>query len=886
VEKKKAPPESSIALRVICCLMAIIAITASFIFGESAVPVIQFDPMQMAVLVLCVWLCIGGGVFSYHYMLATPPVVTKLIKLGVLLIVVNLTKELWIDNLYALQFQFLRPLMHSLVATSVLTSFELRTRSDIIASATFGLLLLCIAATSGKSMLFGGIVFLYICLGGVLLMLSCQSQARNEATQSEQPTFIKRTTQGTTNSAVALTILLLPLISIALFCIIPRLDNEADSVSARVRASATATIYEMRKNQTVNLLPNQDPIARSPGPNQLDGARRREAARRNKVSQKTTEHKTDPSPPKKKNARSSATPTVGNDNTHKHRGGKTPTAANKRPHDLKQSKASMQRASNQPKKGEKASTIKGTKTGTIKETTKPSVSSAETETAKASKNGADPKDSAMGGEKSKVDVAPQETANKARQNETSKNRTEVLDESSISLSQAMKDPEEPMFSLACTRKVYTKFMAMDTFNGRKWSRKGTGNVWEFDPNSNGVALECAPLKFSYAVPIMDLVQTYKVESNLGYYVPVAGIPQHLSLLQRVTVDAFGSIKASNPLLAGTNYSVLAQLPVYALDDMRTAKPVTELEPDGIDNYLEIPDNQSQKLFQLSSELAGEDGNRFRRAERLLLHLRKSYAYSIQPVDTPPGTNFVDAFLFDAKKGDCKAFASAFVMMCRAVEIPARFVAGYLPGDFDPVTGATHVKRKHSHAWAEVYMPPYGWVPFDPTPGGQLPSRPEESYYNYQRIQREITAYTDKAKSSSVNAVTTALSWVGKILGAISLAVAAFALYLGLQAANGVIRTAIHAMAHRHPATKMKDRIVKSLTKFGVAKTPADTGSDIVTKLLQKLRDQQSDETLAKRLAAFMDTYNAVYFGQEDKMEQLKELDREIKILLSSAPTKR
>lgn len=913
--KKKEPSESSIALRVICCLMAIIAITASFIFGESAVPVIQFDPMQTAVIVLCIWLCIGGGVFSYHYMLTTPPIVPKLIKLGVLLIVLNLAKELWADNLFALQFQFLRPLMHALVATSVLVSFELRTRSDIIASATFGLLLLCVAATSGKSMLFGVIVFLYICLGGVLLMLSCQSQTRNEAGQSQQPSLIKKTTQGTTTGALVLTGILLPMISIAVFCIIPRLDNEADSISARVRGYVTSTIYELRKNQTIDMIPNQDKLAHAVGPNRIDSSRRREAARLKKESEKPEEQATNRqgkptnSPDRKTGADAADAQPAKKDNQPRvkgkdsHSSSKTPSPNNKTPGGSggnlssaakrpaiqdEQSKSTNPSAAKPAADATKTSTADKPTPGADKETaaSEAPASAPETEKPKAGTPTGNRKESVKEGNEVEHQDTPTEATNKAKPQKRGQGVRKILDESSVSLGMGMQNPDEPMFSLACTRSVYTKSMAMDSFDGQVWSRNNRLDVLEFTPESNGISLSCAPLKFSYAVPIMELVQTYKVESNLGYYVPVAGIPQHISFLQPVTVDAFGSIKAKNPLLTGTNYSLLAQLPIYPLDDMRSAQPVVELEPDGIDQYLEIPQNQSQKLFQLSLELAGKDGNRFRQAERILHHLRKGYVYSLQPIDAGKKENLVDAFLFQTKKGDCKAFASSFVMLCRAVDIPARFVVGYLPGDFDPVTGATHVKRKHSHAWAEVYTPPYGWVPFDPTPGGQLPSRPEESYYNYQRIKREVKAYTDTAKSSSLNAVKTALSWVSTILGAISLAVALFGLYLGLRAARGVIRKVIHSMGHRHPATKMKDRIVKKLTKFGITKAPADTGEDIVTKLLQKLREQQGDEILAKRLAAFMNTYNAVYFGQEDKMEQLKALDREIETLLSSTSAKR
>jgi transglutaminase-like putative cysteine protease len=59
---------------------------------------------------------------------------------------------------------------------------------------------------------------------------------------------------------------------------------------------------------------------------------------------------------------------------------------------------------------------------------------------------------------------------------------------------------------------------------------------------------------------------------------------------------------------------------------------------------------------------------------------------------------------EKKTGDCSEYADLFVAICRAKNIPARVVIGY-------TTEATLTPR---HAWAEVYMRRYGWVPFDPT----------------------------------------------------------------------------------------------------------------------------------------------------------------------------
>ena len=61
-------------------------------------------------------------------------------------------------------------------------------------------------------------------------------------------------------------------------------------------------------------------------------------------------------------------------------------------------------------------------------------------------------------------------------------------------------------------------------------------------------------------------------------------------------------------------------------------------------------------------------------------------------------------------GVCQDFAHILVALCRFAGIPARYVSGYIfSGQESGILGA-----EASHAWCEAYLPPYGWVGFDPT----------------------------------------------------------------------------------------------------------------------------------------------------------------------------
>jgi transglutaminase-like putative cysteine protease len=83
---------------------------------------------------------------------------------------------------------------------------------------------------------------------------------------------------------------------------------------------------------------------------------------------------------------------------------------------------------------------------------------------------------------------------------------------------------------------------------------------------------------------------------------------------------------------------------------------------------------------------------------------------------PPllGTDMVDEFLFDSKRGFCEHFATAFVFALRAAGVPARVVAGYQGGEINPVDGFLEVRQYDAHAWAEAWIAGRGWLRIDPT----------------------------------------------------------------------------------------------------------------------------------------------------------------------------
>jgi transglutaminase-like putative cysteine protease len=89
-----------------------------------------------------------------------------------------------------------------------------------------------------------------------------------------------------------------------------------------------------------------------------------------------------------------------------------------------------------------------------------------------------------------------------------------------------------------------------------------------------------------------------------------------------------------------------------------------------------------------------------------------YRYTLEPGVF--GNHTADEFWFDRKAGFCEHIASSFVLLMRALDIPARVVTGYQGGELNGVDGLWTVRQSDAHAWAEVWMVGQGWVRVDPT----------------------------------------------------------------------------------------------------------------------------------------------------------------------------
>ena len=133
------------------------------------------------------------------------------------------------------------------------------------------------------------------------------------------------------------------------------------------------------------------------------------------------------------------------------------------------------------------------------------------------------------------------------------------------------------------------------------------------------------------------------------------------------------------------------------------------------------------------------------ARGIYAHYMSEFKYTMSPGATPYSKDYIDYFLNTQKRGYCAHFASSGTMLLRTMGIPARYVEGYcIPASLVMESGNAlnenysewyegdkliseegvinvPVNDSYAHAWIEIYMEGYGWVPFEMT----IPSEEEE-----------------------------------------------------------------------------------------------------------------------------------------------------------------
>ena len=104
-----------------------------------------------------------------------------------------------------------------------------------------------------------------------------------------------------------------------------------------------------------------------------------------------------------------------------------------------------------------------------------------------------------------------------------------------------------------------------------------------------------------------------------------------------------------------------------------------------------------------------------KVERVIEFVRSIHPYNAMTPYPPEDVDFVTWFLNDSSSGFCVHYATSAAILLRMLDVPTRYVSGYMIVHMNN-DHAADVSMRDAHAWFEYFDEVYGWIMEDPTPG--------------------------------------------------------------------------------------------------------------------------------------------------------------------------
>lgn len=117
-------------------------------------------------------------------------------------------------------------------------------------------------------------------------------------------------------------------------------------------------------------------------------------------------------------------------------------------------------------------------------------------------------------------------------------------------------------------------------------------------------------------------------------------------------------------------------------------------------------SDSPEIIRLASSLVEGEDDLYMAVFKIANFTKNYIRYDINSA----GEVKSSLWILNNKNGVCGDISSFFIALCRALNIPVKYVTGVA------YSTVTDTKQFVPHAWAEVYFPGAGWIPFDPTFG--------------------------------------------------------------------------------------------------------------------------------------------------------------------------
>jgi protein-glutamine gamma-glutamyltransferase len=457
--------------------------------------------------------------------------------------------------------------------------------------------------------------------------------------------------------------------------------------------------------------------------------------------------------------------------------------------------------------------------------------------------------------------------------------------------------------------LHWRGVALANFDGRNWSNSAV--QYSLKPEFGGsfevpwLAQGIGPARPTYAASADEIIH---------YRVVLEPIGADVFFLAPWARRIRGSYRALAVDSGGAIYDADGRHPIssYEADSDISQPRAARLRAAGNEfptftaAYVHLPPIDP-RIPELAAQIVGSASNEYDKAAAVERYLNTNYGYTLQLLRSPVADPLAN-FLFDRKKGHCEYFASSMAVILRTLKIPARVVNGFRSDEFNDVTENYIIRARNAHSWVEVYFPQYGWIPFDPTPGGQV-GTPEgweramlyldaaQSFWrewiisydaSHQYVLGQVALGSTRSLGERVrwwaqeryegllnfvrrqqhHAERAPMSW---LTGAIAAGLTLVLLGNARQVVRMIRIRSLQSHPERSPlqaATVWYERMARSVAKRGVTKSTVQTPQEFLRAIPY--------EPLRARVELFTQAYESARFGNSvDDARRLRDLCQEV-----------
>ncbi len=255
------------------------------------------------------------------------------------------------------------------------------------------------------------------------------------------------------------------------------------------------------------------------------------------------------------------------------------------------------------------------------------------------------------------------------------------------------------------REMYFRGPVLSNFDGRQWSPLGAGRRQRYTHQAD-LRLDGSTYKYEVTMEPSMRPWVFVLEAASG----TPSLPGHsLSM---------------TPDLQWLSNRPISELVRYRAESRPDFRHGPDQMVTSLAEFLDLPPGFNPRTLAWAAELRRDPRFSSARAQLLVNHTLErlrdgGYGYTLEP--GLYGRDTADEFWFDRKEGFCEHIASSFVVLMRALNIPARIVTGYQGGEVNAFDGFWTLRQRDAHAWVEIWDSGQGWIRVDPT-GAVSPGR--------------------------------------------------------------------------------------------------------------------------------------------------------------------